>query len=159
MAVETNKLYVLLIIILAVSAFVSCNSGGSAEMKKQAAVDDSLIREYIKTNHINAIKHPSSLYYQVIKEGTGANATASSTVDVTYEGKLRSGVVFDHSVNPISFALKDVIAGWTIGLPLVKTGGKILLIIPSHLGYGPRDSGPIPENSVLVFDIDVLKVQ
>jgi FKBP-type peptidyl-prolyl cis-trans isomerase FkpA len=140
-------------------AFASCNSGGSDQMQKQAIKDDSLIRAYIKTNHINAVKHSSGLYYQIIKQGTGANATENSTVNVTYEGKLLTGLVFDHSINPISFPLKDVIPGWTLGIPLVKAGGKILLIIPSHLAYGPRDSGPIPENSVLVFDIDVLKVQ
>jgi FKBP-type peptidyl-prolyl cis-trans isomerase FkpA len=144
---------------VAVTAFASCNSGGSAEMQKQALVDDSLIRDYIKINHINAVKHTSGLYYQIVKEGTGANATAHSTVSVTYEGKLRSGLVFDHSVTPVSFPLTDVIPGWALGIPLVKAGGKILLIIPSHLGYGPRDSGAIPENSVLIFDIDVLKVE
>ena len=150
---------ILLIALVFAVALASCNNNGSQQMAKQAAVDDSLIRAYIKTNHINAVKHTSGLYYQIIKEGNGANATAGSTVDVTYEGRLLSGVVFDHSVNPISFSLKDVIAGWTIGIPLVKAGGKIMLIIPSHLGYGPRDSGPIPENAVLAFDIDVLKVQ
>lgn len=150
---------ILLIALVFAVALASCNNNGSQQMAKQAAVDDSLIRAYIKTNHINAVKHTSGLYYQIIKEGNGANATAGSTVDVTYEGRLLSGVVFDHSVNPISFSLRDVIAGWTIGIPLVKAGGKIMLIIPSHLGYGPRDSGPIPENAVLAFDIDVLKVQ
>jgi len=150
---------ILLIALVFAVALASCNNNGSQQMAKQAAVDDSLIRAYIKTNHINAVKHTSGLYYQIIKEGNGANATAGSTVDVTYEGRLLSGVVFDHSVNPISFSLRDVIPGWTIGIPLVKAGGKIMLIIPSHLGYGPRDSGPIPENAVLAFDIDVLKVQ
>ena len=150
---------ILLIALVFAVALASCNNNGSQQMAKQAAVDDSLIRAYIKTNHINAVKHTSGLYYQIIKEGNGANATAGSTVDETYEGRLLSGVVFDHSVNPISFSLRDVIPGWTIGIPLVKAGGKIMLIIPSHLGYGPRDSGPIPENSVLAFDIDVLKVQ
>jgi FKBP-type peptidyl-prolyl cis-trans isomerase FkpA len=150
---------IVLIAFVSAIALASCNSGGSEQMQKQAIKDDSLIRAYIKTNHINAVKHSSGLYYQIVKQGTGANATASSTVNVTYEGKLMSGLVFDHSINPISFGLQDVIPGWTLGIPLVKAGGKILLIIPSHLGYGPRDSGPIPENSVLVFDIDVLKVQ
>jgi FKBP-type peptidyl-prolyl cis-trans isomerase FkpA len=153
------KKLILFAFVCAVIGFASCGGSSSPQMAKQAAIDDSLIRAYIKTNHINAVKHASGLYYQIVKEGNGANATAGSTVDVTYEGRLLSGVVFDHSVNPISFSLKDVIQGWTIGIPLVKAGGKIMLIIPSHLGYGPRDSGPIPENAVLAFDIDVLKVQ
>ncbi len=146
--------------VCAMAALASCgSSGGSAQMQKQAAIDDSLIQVYIKANHINAVKHSSGLYYQIIKEGTGTNATPGSTVEVTYEGKLTGGLVFDHSSTPISFPLKDVVKGWQMGIPLVKAGGKILLIIPSHLGYGPGGSGPIPENAVLVFDIDVLKVE
>ncbi|MBW4890235.1 FKBP-type peptidyl-prolyl cis-trans isomerase [Mucilaginibacter sp. HMF5004] len=152
------KRSILFLLVCAV-ILASCGGGSSSQMSRQAAVDDSLIQVYIKANHINATKHSSGLYYQIIKEGTGANAASNSSVDVTYEGKLTTGLVFDHSVTPISFALKDVVEGWQIGIPLVKAGGKIMLIIPSHLGYGPGGSGPIPENAVLVFDIDVLKVQ
>ena len=154
---------IILILFIVALGFASCNSGGnttsSFDPAKQAAKDDSIIRAYIKTNHINAVKHASGLYYQVLNPGTGANANASSTVQVNYEGKMPDGTVFDKSTSPISFPLKGVVPGWTIGIPLVKAGGKILLLLPSALGYGNNSAGAIPENSVLIFTVDVLNVQ
>ncbi|MEO6524215.1 MAG: FKBP-type peptidyl-prolyl cis-trans isomerase [Mucilaginibacter sp.] len=125
----------------------------------QAATDDAAIQAYIKTNNIPVTKNASGLYYQIITQGTGVNPTASSTVSANYTGKLLNGSIFDQttaSTGSRSFPLNQVIQGWTIGIPLVKVGGRILLIIPSGLGYGNSDKGSIPANSVLVFTIDVL---
>ena len=153
--------YLLIIFVLA-TGFAAChsdNSSASFNADKQAVKDDSTIQTYIKKNHITAVKDPSGLYYQVLKQGPGPNATESSTVRVTYEGKMIDGTVFDKTVTPAIFPLKNVVPGWTIGIPHVKAGGSILLIIPSKLGYGNAEAGPIPENSVLIFTIDVLNVQ
>ena len=51
-----------------------------------------------------------------------------------------------------------MIQGWDIGIPLFKEGGKGTLLIPSPMGYGPRDMGTIPANAVLEFDIELVKV-
>ncbi len=85
--------------------------------------------------------------------------TSSSKVFVTYTGKLLSGTQFDQSSNVISFFLNQVIEGWQIGVPLIKKGGKILLLIPSAYAYGCNGSRSIPPNSVLFFDIDLIDVQ
>jgi len=153
--------FILLVFALGLAA---CDSGNRSSAtngtKDQAAVDDSVIQAYIKQNHIDAKKGPSGLYYQIIKEGNGVNAMPNSTVQVNYEGKMPDGTVFDSTKGaPASFPLGNVIPGWTQGIPLVKVGGKILLLIPSALGYGPQGGGPIPPNTVLIFNIDVLSVQ
>jgi FKBP-type peptidyl-prolyl cis-trans isomerase FkpA len=145
-------------------ALVSCHSGNNPSVPfdagKQAAKDDSIIRQYIKKNNIPAVKDASGLYYQIIKPGSGATATETSTIQVNYEGRMTDGSVFDKTGGqPVSFGLNAVIPGWTKGIPLIKVGGKILLIIPSALGYGNNAAGPIPENSVLVFTIDLLNVK
>ncbi|WP_217493659.1 FKBP-type peptidyl-prolyl cis-trans isomerase [Mucilaginibacter sp. PPCGB 2223] len=148
------------IVLVAVLGLASCTGNRAAvDPVKQAATDDSIIQAYIKQHHIAATKDSSGLYYQVLKQGTGANATGGSTVKVTYEGTLTDDKQFDKSEKPIEFPLTNVIAGWTKGLTLVKPGGKILLIIPSALGYGPQSAGEIPENSVLVFKVDLLEVK
>jgi FKBP-type peptidyl-prolyl cis-trans isomerase FkpA len=148
------------IVLLAVLGLASCTGNRSpVDPLKQAAKDDSIIQAYVKQHHITATKDPSGLYYQVLKQGTGTNATESSTVKVTYEGKLADGSEFDKSEKPIEFPLTNVIPGWTKGIPLVKQGGKILLLIPSKLGYGDQEAGAIPANSVLVFTVDVLGVK
>ncbi len=132
----------------------SCKKDNSAAA--QAAADDTAIKAYIAANNITAIKDPSGLYYQILTDGSGANPTVKSTVDVNYTGKLLNGSVFAPTAN-LSSPLSGLIQGWQIGIPYAKAGGRILLIIPSALGYGSSSPGAsIPANSVLVFTIDLL---
>lgn len=146
----------LLLICLIVTGISSCKKTGSFDAAKQAATDDTLIKAYISANNIAATKDPSGLYYQVINAGTGAYPSVTSTVNVNYTGKLLDGSVFAPTAN-LSSPLSGLIKGWQIGIPHMNAGGRILLIIPSTLGYGNSSPGAgIPANSVLVFTIDLL---
>jgi len=152
------KTRILLGLFLIVGVLSSCKKELSPE--KQAAKDDELIVDFIAKNNIPAIKHSSGLYYQIITPGSGASVTAASTVGVTYTGKLLNGTEFDKSSSAITFPLTGVIQGWTIGVPLIKVGGKIRLIVPSALAYGNKSPGAgIPENAVLDFTIDLINAQ
>ena len=165
------KKSILLLFIFATLGLASCNwdrfkdhaatsQAPEFDAAKQAATDDSVIQAYIKKHHIPAVKHPSGLYYQIINPGNGRAATETSTVQVNYEGKLPDETIFDQTNgHPATLPLNGVIPGWTKGIPLIKTGGKILLLIPSALGYGQQASGPIPANSVLIFNVELLAVQ
>jgi len=151
------KKHLLLICFLAIG-IASCKKEASFNAATQASTDDALIRTYISANSIAATKDPSGLYYQVITQGTGAYPNASSVVNVNYTGKLLDGSVFAPSAN-LSSSLSTLIKGWQIGIPHISTGGRILLIIPSALGYGNSSpGGGIPANAVLVFTIDLLGV-
>jgi len=104
----------------------------------------------------------SGLQYEVITQGDGPMPTAESTVSVFYEGTLIDGTIFDGNYDTkdtISFPLNGVIAGWTEGLQLMSAGSTYNLYIPSNLGYGAREAGPIPGNSVLIFKIELLSVE
>lgn len=139
--------------------FSACKKGStSVDASAQAAADDAKIKAYIAANNITAVKDPSGLYYQVLSPGSGATATINSTVRVAYTGKLLDGTQFDTNAN-FTTALTAVIQGWQIGIPFIKPGGRILLLVPSALGYGSTVSGSIPANSVLVFTIDLFQVQ
>jgi FKBP-type peptidyl-prolyl cis-trans isomerase FkpA len=152
-----KKLYSLLFAIIIVLSACKKNNTTSVDATAQAATDDAAIQAYIKTNNITAIKDVSGLYYQIITQGIGSNPVATSVVQVNYTGKLIDGTVFDSTTkNSSSLALNNTISGWQIGLPLLKTGGRILLLVPSGLGYGATANGSIPANSVLVFTIDLL---
>lgn len=101
----------------------------------------------------------SGLQYEVIKEGSGPHPAASSVVKVHYEGKLVDGSVFDSSRQrgePIEFPLDRVIPAWTEGLQLMNKGARYRLTVPAKLGYGEEGAGPIPPNSVLIFDVELL---
>lgn len=104
----------------------------------------------------------SGLQYRVITEGTGVKPTATDTVTVHYVGKLLDGTEFDSSISrgePVAFPVNGVIAGWTEALQLMPQGSKWELVIPSDLAYGPGGNGPIPPNSVLVFEVELLEVK
>jgi FKBP-type peptidyl-prolyl cis-trans isomerase len=99
------------------------------------------------------------------KVGTGAVAEAGDQVTVSYVGMLTDGTVFDASANhaPGSFTFTlgagQVIKGWDEGVVGMKVGGERELVIPASLGYGAQAVGPIPANSTLVFQVQLLNVQ
>lgn len=104
-----------------------------------------------------AIKEsPSGLQWKVLKPGTGPSPTDSDIALITYEGKLTDGTTFDKSEQPTPLPVASVVPGFAEGLKLMQRGGKYRLWIKPSLGYGDKAAGPIPANSVLVFDVDLL---
>ena len=99
--------------------------------------------------------------------GTGTTAETGDTVTVNYVGSFTNGTVFDASANhpqtangfTFTLGAGNVIKGWDEGVVGMKEGGKRRLIVPPALGYGSNDYGPIPGNSTLVFEVELLKVQ
>ena len=105
----------------------------------------------------------AGLKVEDIKIGTGQEAATGMTVEVHYTGWLTNGDKFDSSLDrgrPFSFGLglRQVIKGWDQGVVGMKEGGKRRLTIPPELGYGSREIGPIPANSTLIFEVELLKV-
>jgi len=148
------KKYFLLLSLLIIGVS-SCKKESSFNAAAQAVTDNAAIKAYIAANNITATEDPSGLYYSVLIPGTGAYPTASSTVNVNYTGTLLDGTVFQ-TLSNLNDPLSGLIKGWQIGLPHINTGGRILLMIPSGLGYGNNGQSGIPANSVLIFTIDLL---
>ena len=93
--------------------------------------------------------------------GDGAKPVATDTVKVHYRGTLLDGTEFDSSYarnEPISFGLNRVIAGWTEGVQLMPVGSKFMFYIAPDLAYGAGGGGPIPPNSTLVFEVELLDI-
>lgn len=121
--------------------------------------EQSQILAYAQAKGIIATRHSSGMYYEIVAPGSGVTPGSSSKVTVTYTGKFLNDTQFDQSVTPISFYLNGVIEGWGVGIPLIKKGGKIKLMIPSSMAYGCNGARTIPANSVLYFDVDLIDVQ
>jgi peptidylprolyl isomerase len=103
---------------------------------------------------------PEDLQIADLVVGDGDEVPAGATVTTNYVGvSWSTGRQFDASWDghgPISFGLNQVIAGWTDGIPGMRVGGRRLLVIPPHLGYGAAGAGGvIGPNETLVFVIDL----
>jgi len=144
-----------LYLFLSIFLFVSC-SNDDADFEPQTEAD---ILQYIENNNLNATKTSSGLYYVINNEGTGTRPTSDSFVTVDFKGYFLDGTVFDQSDSiGVSFGLSQIIAGLKEGIQLFKEGGDGVLLIPANLAYGSAGSSTIPGDTVLVFDIKLIKV-
>lgn len=104
------------------------------------------------------------LIIQDVEVGSGEEAVPGARVAVHYVGMLQDGKKFDSSLDrgqPIAFVLGSgqVIPGWEEGIRGMKVGGRRVLVIPPALGYGSNTVGPIPANSTLIFQVQLVGVQ
>lgn len=96
--------------------------------------------------------------------GTGQPVKVGDTVSVHYIGALADGTKFDSSYDrgePISFTVGagQLIKGFDQGVVGMQVGGKRKVTIPPELGYGAQQIGPIPANSTLVFDVELVSIK
>lgn len=131
-----------------------------AEAEKQLAAGN----DYLAKNKAKAgvTVTASGLQYEILKSGAGPKPKPADTVRVHYHGTLTDGTVFDSSVErnePVEFPVTGVIPGWVEALQLMSVGDKWRLTIPAALAYGPRATGQIPANSVLVFEVELLGIK
>ncbi len=94
-----------------------------------------------------------------ISEGAGETAKSGNTVDLNYKGTFTDGKLFDSGRFSFTIGSGQVIQGFDLGVTGMKVGGKRKITVPPELGYGPRGSGPIPGNSTLVFELEILKIK
>ena len=118
------------------------------------AVDSDAPEEFTATR--------SGLYYRILRKSNGRKPRSYDTVIAHYKGWLNGGKQFDSSydrIEPATFALNGVVAGWTEGLQLIGEGGMIELEIPGKLAYGPQGRPGIPPNATLHFIIELKKIK
>ncbi len=126
---------------------------GSAEAELFMARNGS--REGVTTTE-------SGLQYEILTQGTGPLPGPEDRVTVHYRGTLPDGSQFDSSYDrgePTTFGVQGVIAGFSEGLQLMPVGSKYKLFIPPDIGYGSQGSGPIPPNSALIFELELLAIE
>lgn len=108
-------------------------------------------------------KSESGLHYKVLEPGSGVKPAMTDKVLVHYKGTLIDGTKFDSSYDrgkPAEFPLNGVVKGFGEGLTKVGAGGKIILYIPSELGYGnsPRPGGAIKPGDALIFECELKEI-
>lgn len=146
--------------------------------KEQLGKDTVILNNYLAEKGIKTEKLPSGLQYVITKKGNGPTAESGKKVSIDYAGYLLDGTCFDTSIKsvaeekgiynamrqykPIDVVVDQtsVIQGWHQGLKQLNEGTKATLYIPSTLAYGSQARGDkIKENSILVFDVELLDVE
>ena len=108
-----------------------------------------------------AVSLPSGLRYKILREGKGPKPTMNDQVEVMYHGTLIDGTVFDSSKergDTLTAPVNVLVPGFSEALTLMNEGSIWEVYIPPELGYGESSIGVIKPNSVLIFEIDLLKV-
>lgn len=143
------------VVLVLATVFASCAKSSDKDcsdvMVTAPASEVQALRTYLEQNGITATEDPRGFFYTIQSAGD-KKPTVCSMVTISYTGKLTNGTQFDASDNA-TYYLGQLIVGWQEGLPLIGTGGSIVLYIPPSLGYGSVDYPPIPANSNLIFTI------
>ncbi len=107
---------------------------------------------------------PTKYAIETLIQGEGDVVADGATVVVNYTGvNWNTGKVFDSSFDrgsPATFGTNGVIKGFHDAIVGQKIGSRVVVIIPSELGYGKDGSGDlINGGDTLVFVVDILGVQ
>ncbi len=148
-----------------------------ANMQQQHEEEMVQLAQYAQEHGIKEQPTEEGLYIVVNKKGNGQKVEIGRDVAINYTGRLLDGKVFDTSIEkiakennlynanrpyePLAYKVGEMslIRGWEMGILNQPAGSKLTLIIPSSLGYGPRQNGNIPANSPLLFDIEIVSVK
>jgi FKBP-type peptidyl-prolyl cis-trans isomerase FkpA len=157
-----SKSGLLWVLIILMGVMASCEKPEPYDEAAQYLNDEALIKNWAVTSKTELIKDPSGLYYNIIDPGTGQRPpTLTDNIQVLYTGKLLTDSVISATTDTVTykFVLGNSIEGWKKGLPLIKEGGRIRLLIPSKMAYRNYDVVErVPKNSVLNFEIFLQKI-
>jgi len=94
-----------------------------------------------------------------IQAGSGETAKTGHTVKLNYKGTFTDGREFDSGQFAFTIGSGQVIQGFDMGVTGMQVGGKRKITVPPELGYGSRGAGPIPGNTTLVFELEILSIK
>lgn len=152
-----NQLSFFKYMLFVIAGFLLSSCNGDKETispTQQLELDQQKITDYLLENNITASE--DSIYgirYVIQTQGTGLRPTVNSTVNVDYSGTIMNeDTPFDQG-DGVTFKLRNLIPAWQICLPYLKEGGSMTMYVPSGYAYGASAVGPIPANSILIFEI------
>ena len=146
-----------------IALLLAAGIGGAYVASQKAVISALSPEQFLAANAKKAGVHSTvdGVQYQVIKPGSGDKPTAADVALIEYRGTLLNGTQFDASKpgQPVALPVAQVVPGFAEAMMLMPRGAKYRVWIPPQLGYGPQDNGPIPANSVLVFEITMRDFQ
>jgi FKBP-type peptidyl-prolyl cis-trans isomerase FkpA len=160
-----KKLFLFVLSLIAISAYFACSKSAPQTQSCTATppAEDSSALVKFAGDSIPLTKDSSGLYYHIIDSGSATSKPQSiNRLEVTYVARtIPANITFDSAVNSTlnNVVLGDLIEGWQIGLPKIGVGGHIQLFIPSAYAWGCTGYGPVPANTPVFFDIQLIAMQ
>ena len=127
--------------------------------QRREAQQQEYLADFQKEKGVKVLDNGAMI--KLSRAGKGKSPKADGSATVHYTGTLIDGTQFDSSRDrgqAFTTRLTDVIPCWTKALQQMKPGSRAKVVCPADTAYGNRPVGPIPPNSVLVFDIEVTAV-
>ncbi|MBP6795595.1 MAG: FKBP-type peptidyl-prolyl cis-trans isomerase [Saprospiraceae bacterium] len=121
------------------------------------------IEIYLTENNISILPVEKGIYFIVLKEGEGQKPMPGDSVEISYTGSFLNGEVFDGSSKKgtnLQYLFGDGkrLPAWESAIFMMKEGSVARLILTSKHTYGKIGHGPVPPDTPVVFDIELLKV-
>ncbi|RPD41581.1 FKBP-type peptidyl-prolyl cis-trans isomerase [Chitinophaga barathri] len=165
-----RRILTLFILAVQIALLASCSKGDDVSLDaalEEVYKDTEQIRDYLKDSRQDSgvLYHPSGVVYKILDKGNEKDTIKFNQVPVvTFTRRILGNPrIVEQSLLPTSFdnrQLKNHIAGWQIGLPLITKGGRILLYIPSRLAFGQVGvPGTIPPNAILECDVSLIDIK
>ena len=120
---------------------------------------DKTIREWIRQQNIQYKSTDSGLYYYFENKGQGQKIKYTDSVTVQFKGTLLDSTIFEIEKVPLTFAVNEVIIAWKEVLLMSERKAKIKIIVPPQLGYGNHKLDKIPQNSILLYEIEIIDIK
>ena len=131
--------------------------------KQKNVLEETMIRNYLLENNFEIQPTASGLIYIPLIEGKGKQPQTGDKVTVKYTARFLSGEIFDSSdkgAGDVTFVIGDrtMIRGWDEGITYMKEKGMARLVIPSRLAYSSKGFGPIPPDTPVIYDVELIGV-
>jgi FKBP-type peptidyl-prolyl cis-trans isomerase FkpA len=147
-------------LIFMIGVFAACEKPEVYNAEERFAIEGDSIKRWAIANDVKLLEHESGLFYRIDTLGVGDEIELTDILQVQYVCRLLRDTVVSQTIDTTTyrFVLKDAIPGWKAGLPLIRKGGQIRLLVPSPLAYRNVVVGAIPANSPLDFTIRIRNV-
>lgn len=135
----------------------------SEDKKNRIKEEEKQIEEYLANNNIVVKPVENGIYFIVLKEGKGLKPVPGDSVEMSYSGSFLNGEVFDGTAKKgtnLKYVLGDGkrLLAWEKAVSSMQEGTVARLILSSPSAYGEQGLGPVPPNTPVVFDMELLRV-
>jgi len=126
--------------------------------------DKENIIAYIKQHKLDMKESETGLWYRIDKNGHGKTASNGQQITLKYKVSLLNGTLCynSDSLGPKKFTVGrgGVESGLEEGVSMLREGDRAMFIMPPHLAEGlPGDGDKIPAHSVIIYEVEVLKLE